>query len=99
MFLVVVAVCVLKSCVPANWYYQFGHFHRYVEKLEALGGIDLFFLGLGPEAGAASHLAYMKPGSGATYSDVAGLIPISESILEHHLRKFKAGGTVVTETD
>lgn len=72
---------------------------RYVEKLESLGGIDLFFLGLGPEAGAASHLAYIKPGSGATYSDVAGLIPISESILEHHIRKFKAGGTVVTETD
>ena len=72
---------------------------RYVEKLEALGGIDLFFLGLGPEAGAASHLAYIKPGSGATYADLAGLIPISESILEHHISKFKAGGTVVTESD
>lgn len=71
----------------------------YVEKLESLGGIDLFFLGLGPEAGGASHLAYIKPGSGATYNDVAGLIPISESILEHHIRKFKAGGTAVTEAD
>jgi 6-phosphogluconolactonase/glucosamine-6-phosphate isomerase/deaminase len=71
----------------------------YIEKLESLGGIDLFFLGLGPEAGGASHLAYIKPGSGATYNDVAGLIPISESILEHHIRKFKAGGTVVTEAD
>jgi 6-phosphogluconolactonase/glucosamine-6-phosphate isomerase/deaminase len=71
----------------------------YVEKLEALGGIDLFFLGLGPEAGAASHLAYIKPGSGATYTDLAGLIPISDSILEHHIKKFKAGGTIVTETD
>jgi len=71
----------------------------YVERLELLGGIDLFFLGLGPEAGGASHLAYIKPGSGATYNDVAGLIPISQSILEHHINKFKAGGTVVTEAD
>ena len=72
---------------------------RYVERLESLGGIDLFFLGLGPEAGGASHLAYIKPGSGATYSDVAGLIPISPSILEHHINKFKAGGAVVTDAD
>ena len=71
----------------------------YVQRLEALGGIDIFFLGLGPEAGGASHLAYIKPGSGATYSDVAGMIPISESIREHHIKKFKAGGTLVTESD
>lgn len=71
----------------------------YVERLESLGGIDLFFLGLGPEAGGASHLAYIKPGSGASYNDIAGLIPISGSILEHHINKFKAGGTVVTEAD
>jgi len=71
----------------------------YIEKLESLGGIDLFFLGLGPEAGGASHLAYIKPGSGATYNAIAGLIPISESILEHHINKFKAGGTVVTEVE
>src|SRR5262249_39655224 len=71
----------------------------YVDRLESLGGIDLFFLGLGPEAGGASHLAYIKPGSGARYNDVAGLIPISESILEHHINKFKAGGSVVTEAD
>lgn len=71
----------------------------YVQRLESLGGIDLFFLGLGPEAGGASHLAYIKPGSGATYNDVAGLIPISQSILEHHINKFKAGGTVVSEAD
>jgi 6-phosphogluconolactonase/glucosamine-6-phosphate isomerase/deaminase len=71
----------------------------YVERLESLGGIDLFFLGLGPEAGGASHLAYIKPGSGARYNDVAGLIPISESILEHHINKFKAGGSVVSEAD
>src|SRR5574338_793598 len=72
---------------------------RYIERLESLGGIDLFFLGLGPEAGGASHLAYIKPGSGATYNDVAGLIPISASILEHHINKFKAGGAIVTEAD
>ena len=71
----------------------------YVQQLERLGGIDLFFLGLGPEAAGASHLAYIKPNSGARYNDVAGLIPISESILEHHISKFKAGGTVVTEVD
>lgn len=72
---------------------------RYVERLESLGGIDLFFLGLGPEAGAASHLAYIKPGSGARFNDVAGMIPISENILEHHITKFKAGGTAVSEAD
>ena len=72
---------------------------RYCERLESLGGIDLFFLGLGPEAGGGSHLAYIKPGSGAAYNDVAGLIPISDSILEHHINKFKAGGTIVTEAD
>lgn len=71
----------------------------YLEKLEALGGIDIFFLGLGPEAGAASHLAYIKPGSGATESDLAGVIPISASILEHHINKFKAGGSTITAAD
>ena len=71
----------------------------YVGKLESLGGIDIFFLGLGPEAGGASHLAYIKPGSGATADDVAGLIPISSNILEHHITKFKAGGTLVSEAD
>ena len=72
---------------------------QYVQRLESLGGIDIFFLGLGPKAEGASHLAYIKPGAGANYNDVAGMIPISESILEHHIRKFKAGGTVVSESD
>ena len=76
-----------------------GELAGYVERLERSGGIDLFFLGLGPEAGGASHLAYIKPDSGATYNDVAGLIPISQSILEHHINKFKAGGTEVAEAD
>ena len=76
-----------------------GGLARYVERLESLGGIDIFFLGLGPEAGAASHLAYIKPGSGATASDLAGVIPISASILEHHINKFKVGGSLVTEED
>jgi 6-phosphogluconolactonase/glucosamine-6-phosphate isomerase/deaminase len=71
----------------------------YLEKLEALGGIDLFFLGLGPEANAASHLCYIKPGSGARYNDLAGVIPISSSILEHHINKFKVGGSDVSEAD
>jgi len=71
----------------------------YINKLEALGGIDLLFLGLGPEANAASHLAYIKPGSGSTASDMAGMIPISSSILEHHISKFIAGGSAVTDAD
>jgi 6-phosphogluconolactonase/glucosamine-6-phosphate isomerase/deaminase len=76
-----------------------GELERYMEKLDSLGGIDIFFLGLGPEAGAASHLAYIKPGSGATANDWAGVIPISKSILEHHVKKFKIGGSTVTEAD
>jgi len=71
----------------------------YLETLESRSPIDIFFLGLGPETNAASHLAYIKPGSGATASDVAGLIPISASILEHHIAKFKAGGAKFNETD
>jgi len=71
----------------------------YVDKLEAVGGIDLLFLGLGPEARGASHLAYIKPGSGSSAGDLAGMIPISSSILEHHIKKFIAGGSNVTEAD
>ena len=72
---------------------------RYVEALEATGGIDIFFLGLGPEANGASHICYIKPGSGARATDVAGVIPISQSIVEHHVNKFKAGGTSPNEAD
>lgn len=72
---------------------------KYLARLESLGGIDIFFLGLGPEAEAASHLCYIKPNSGATFSDLAGIIPISSSILEHHVNKFKVGGSLVSETD
>ena len=71
----------------------------YFEQLESHGPIDIFFLGLGPEANAASHLAYIKPNSRARATDVAGLIPISKDILEHHIRKFKAGGAGVNEGD
>ncbi len=71
----------------------------YLEKLELLGGIDLLFLGLGPEAESASHLCYIKPNSGARAGDVAGVIPISESILEHHINKFRVGGSSVSERD
>jgi len=72
---------------------------RYVEALESTGGIDICFLGLGPEANAASHICYIKPGSGAGANDVAGVIPISQSIVEHHVNKFKAGGTAPDEAD
>jgi len=76
-----------------------GELEHYLDKLDSLGGIDIFFLGLGPEAGAASHLAYIKPGSGASANDLAGVIPISSSILEHHISKFKIGGSTVTAAD
>lgn len=76
-----------------------GGLERYLERLDSLGGIDIFFLGLGPEAGAASHLAYIKPDSGAEAGDLAGVIPISSSILEHHINKFKVGGSLVTPED
>jgi 6-phosphogluconolactonase/glucosamine-6-phosphate isomerase/deaminase len=64
----------------------------YTQKLDAAGGLDIFFLGHGPEPEGASHLAYIRPGSGATAADVAGVIPVSPSILEHHISKFRAGG-------
>lgn len=72
---------------------------RYLEKLDSLGGIDIFFLGMGPESGEKSHLAYIRPGSGARAGDLAGVIPISRSILEHHISKFKIGGSSITEAD
>lgn len=72
---------------------------KYLYKLESLGGIDIFFLGLGPEDAAASHLCYIKPGSGARFNDIAGIIPISTSILEHHISKFKIGGSTVSDDD
>ena len=53
-----------------------GELVKYLEKLESLGGLDIFFLGFGPEANDASHLAYIKPNSGAALNDVAGIIPI-----------------------
>ncbi|AWB69244.1 hypothetical protein C2869_22360 (plasmid) [Saccharobesus litoralis] len=71
----------------------------YLNKLEALGGLDIFFIGHGPEENQASHLAYIKPFSGAQSHHVAGLIPISSSILEHHISKFKAGGSQISASD
>lgn len=72
---------------------------EYAKKIESLGGIDIFFLGLGPEANENSHLCYIKPFSGASINDFVGVIPISESILDHHISKFKAGGASTNETD
>lgn len=71
----------------------------YLTKLDELGGLDIFFIGHGPEENQASHLAYIKPFSGAQYHHVAGIIPISSSILEHHISKFKAGGSTVNAND
>jgi 6-phosphogluconolactonase/glucosamine-6-phosphate isomerase/deaminase len=76
-----------------------GELIAYIEKLESLGGIDLFYLGLGPEAEGASHLCYIKPNSGASFDDFAGIIPISSTILEHHISKFKVGGSSVSRED
>ncbi len=91
----------IKSFTPMNTETDDleGDLVKYLEKLESLGGIDIFFLGLGPEANAASHLAYIKPNSGARAADIAGIIPISPSILEHHITKFKVGGSQISETD
>ncbi|HEX8736158.1 MAG TPA: hypothetical protein VF721_12595 [Pyrinomonadaceae bacterium] len=91
----------IKSFTPMNTETDDleGELIKYLEKLESLGGIDIFFLGLGPEAEAASHLAYIKPNSGAKFGDIAGVIPISESILEHHINKFKVGGSLISEAD
>lgn len=72
---------------------------RYADLLEAAGGIDIFFLGHGPEPKNASHLAYIRSGSGATAQSIAGMIPISPLLLEHHITKFKAGGTIVNADD
>src|SRR6185436_4445469 len=66
-------------------------FADYLTRLEQSEGIDIFFLGLGPEANAASHLCYIRPGSGATAIDIGGMIPISPGLIEHHITKFKAG--------
>jgi 6-phosphogluconolactonase/glucosamine-6-phosphate isomerase/deaminase len=76
-----------------------GELVKYLEKLESFGGIDIFFLGFGPEAEAASHLCYIKPNSGARFNDIAGIIPISASILEHHINKFKVGGSDISAED
>jgi 6-phosphogluconolactonase/glucosamine-6-phosphate isomerase/deaminase len=91
----------IKSFTPMNTEADDleGALVKYLEKLEHLGGIDIFFLGLGPEAEAASHLAYIKPNSGARFSDIAGIIPISPSILEHHITKFKVGGSEISDRD
>lgn len=72
---------------------------QYLNKLEELGGLDIFFIGHGPEENHASHLAYIKPFSGAKSEHIAGIIPISNSILEHHISKFKAGGSLINESD
>lgn len=71
----------------------------YLNKLENSGGLDIFFIGHGPEANDASHLAYIKPFSGAKAHHMAGIIPISSSILEHHISKFKAGGSDISAED
>src|SRR3989475_750969 len=70
-----------------------GELVRFLEQLESRGEIDIFFLGLGPERNAASHLAYIKPNSGAAATDLTGVIPISSDILNHHIAKFNAGAS------
>ena len=91
----------IKSFTPMNTETDDieGELTKYLDRLESLGGIDLFFLGLGPEAEAASHLCYIKPKSGATFEDVAGINSISPTILEHHIAKFKVGGSEVSAED
>ncbi len=91
----------IKSFTPMNTETDDleGELIKYLEKLESLGGIDIFFLGFGPEAESASHLCYIKPNSGARFNDIAGIIPISPSILAHHINKFKVGGSHISAAD
>ncbi len=91
----------IKSFTPMNTETDDleGELVKYLEKLEHLGGIDIFFLGYGPEAESASHLCYIKPNSSAGSNDIAGIIPISPDILEHHINKFKVGGSNVSAAD
>ncbi|MBK6725634.1 MAG: hypothetical protein IPG58_20940 [Acidobacteria bacterium] len=56
------------------------------------------FLGLGPEAEVASHLCYIKLAA-ELLDDFVGIIPISETIPEHHIAKFKVGGSAISEAD
>lgn len=72
---------------------------RYVLQILSLGGPDIFFVGHGPEPDNASHIAYIRPNSGASAADLCGVIPISPTILEHHIAKFRAGGVPVTIED
>lgn len=65
---------------------------RLARRLDELGGIDLFFVGLGPEPGDASHVCYIRPGSGARATDVSGVIPVAPNLLDHHVAKLRAGG-------
>lgn len=76
-----------------------GALANYLKVLDSLGGLDIFFIGHGPEADDASHLAYIKPYSGAETGHMAGVIPISSSILALHISKFKAGGSDISQTD
>jgi 6-phosphogluconolactonase/glucosamine-6-phosphate isomerase/deaminase len=72
---------------------------EFSQEFEKMGGLDIFFLGHGPEPGDNSHLAYIRSGSGAKANSLSGLIPISPLVLEHHITKFKAGGMPVSEQD
>lgn len=72
---------------------------EFTAKLEQVGGLDIFFLGHGPEPQDNSHLAYIRSGSGAEINSISGLIPVSAGVLEHHITKFKAGGMPVTLED
>lgn len=72
---------------------------EYVRSLMALGGPDIFFVGHGPEPGDASHFAYVRPGSGATAEDLAGIIPVAPALVDHHISKFRAGGITVPPED
>lgn len=91
----------IKSFTPMNTQTGdiLGEMDKYLDTMNELGGLDVFFLGHGPEAEGASHLAYIKPCSGASINDIAGVIPISNTILEHHISKFKAGGSTVSIED
>lgn len=72
---------------------------QYVRQLMELGGPDIFFVGHGREPGHVSQFTYVRPDSGATADDLAGIIPVAPALVDHHISKFRAGGITVPPED
>lgn len=71
---------------------------RHIAQLPA-DGFDIMLMGHGPEPSDCSHVAYIRAGSAASIADAAGLCPVSDVVLEHHVSKFKACGASISAED